>query len=125
MKLNQLLFSITLLMMYQGVFGQEQLTENNEQQADFILESQFYPRANTGIFEPNLKARIVFSSVHVLRSNLTFLYNNDKREVLEQNGNGVGSVETLNQQYQITLDYEYVFKKDRIAPYLGFELITG
>ena len=125
MKTIQLTFSIISLMIYQSLSAQDQIVDNKDQKADFILESQFYPRLNTGVFEPNLKARIVFSSIHVLRSNLTFQYNNDKREILEQNGNGVGSVETLNQHYQITIGYEYLFKKDRITPYLGFELITG
>ena len=77
------------------------------------------------MFEPNLKARIVFSGEHVLRSNLTFQYNSNKFEILEQNGNGVGSVESIGQNLQISVGYEYLFKNDKLSPYLGFELITG
>ena len=125
MKKIKLSFIVAILAFCQGAISQVDQEGNNNTKADFMLESQFFPRLNTGVFEPNLKARIVFSSVHVLRSNLTFQYNSNKREILEQNGNGVGYVEQLSQQYQITLGYEYLFKKDKLSPYLGFELITG
>jgi hypothetical protein len=125
MKSIKLLHSLIFLMIFQCVSAQDEMVEDKDQSPDFLLESQFYPRLSTGVFEPNLKARIVFSDAHVLRSNLTFQYNSDKHEILEQNGNGVGSVESIDQSYQITLGYEYLFKNDRITPYLGFELITG
>ena len=59
MKTIQLIFSIISLMIYQNFLAQDQIVDNKAQKADFILESQFYPRLNTGVFEPNLKARIV------------------------------------------------------------------
>ena len=114
-----------LLLIFQGFSAQEDAVNEPIQSPDFLLESQFYPRLNTGVFEPNLKARIVFSGEHVLRSNLTFQYNSNKFEILEQNGNGVGSVESIGQNLQISIGYEYLFKNDKLSPYLGFELITG
>ena len=116
---------LALLLIFQGFSAQEDHVNESVQSPDFLLESQFYPRLNTGVFEPNLKARIVFSGEHVLRSNLTFQYNSNKFEILEQNGNGVGSVESIGQNLQISIGYEYLFKNDKLSPYLGFELITG
>ena len=116
---------LALLLIFQGFSAQEDHVNEPVQSPDFLLESQFYPRLNTGVFEPNLKARIVFSGEHVLRSNLTFQYNSNKFEILEQNGNGVGSVESIGQNLQISIGYEYLFKNDKFSPYLGFELITG
>lgn len=116
---------LALLLIFQGFSAQEDHVNESVQSPDFLLESQFYPRLNTGVFEPNLKARIVFSGEHVLRSNLTFQYNSNKFEILEQNGNGVGSVESIGQNLQISVGYEYLFKNDKLSPYLGFELITG
>ena len=116
---------LALLLIFQGFSAQEDHVNEPVQSPDFLLESQFYPRLNTGVFEPNLKARIVFSGEHVLRSNLTFQYNSNKFEILEQNGNGVGSVESIGQNLQISIGYEYLFKNDKLSPYLGFELITG
>ena len=66
------------------------------------------------------KEPITSYGIICFRSNLTFRYNSDKYEILEQNGNGVGSVESIGQNFQITLGYEYLFKKERITPYLGF-----
>ena len=116
---------LALLLIFQGFSAQEDHVNEPVKSPDFLLESQFYPRLNTGVFEPNLKARIVFSDEHVLRSNLTFQYNSNKFEILEQNGNGVGSVESIGQNLQISIGYEYLFKNDKLSPYLGFELITG
>ena len=116
---------LALLLIFQGFSAQEDHVNEPDKSPDFLLESQFYPRLNTGVFEPNLKARIVFSGEHVLRSNLTFQYNSNKFEILEQNGNGVGSVESIGQNLQISIGYEYLFKNDKLSPYLGFELITG
>ena len=116
---------LALLLIFQDFSAQEDHVNEPVQSPDFLLESQFYPRLNTGVFEPNLKARIVFSGEHVLRSNLTFQYNSNKFEILEQNGNGVGSVESIGQNLQISIGYEYLFKNDKLSPYLGFELITG
>ena len=119
MKSMKLAHSLIFLMIFQCMSAQEEKAEDKGQSPDFLLESQFYPRLNTGVFEPNLKARIVFSDAHVLRSNLTFQYNSNKYEILEQNGNGVGSVESIDQSYQITLGYDYLFKNE--SKYVRFE----
>ena len=69
--------------------------------------------------------RFIFSNHHVLRSNLMFNYANSKREILESNGNGVGSVENVSQNLLMSLGYEYVFNVDKLRPYLGVELLLG
>ncbi len=106
-------------------FAQDIESDSKNSNTIFMLESQFYPRFNTGVFEANIKSRILFSDVHVLRSNWALNYYDNKREILESNGDGVGTVEILNQLYNFTIGYEYLFKKERLSPYLGFELITG
>ena len=75
MNIIKTFLPFALLLIFQGFSAQEDAVNEPIQSPDFLLESQFYPRLNTGVFEPNIKARIVFSDVHVLRSNLTFRYN--------------------------------------------------
>jgi len=108
-----------------GFFAQDDTLSQQVSKAQFLMESQFYPRLNTGVVSPNLKARIVFSGEHVLRSNLIFNSSNDTREILENGGSGVGSVETSGQQFLMSLGYEHLFSKKRFSPYLGFELLFG
>ena len=55
-----------------GYSAQDDTLSQQVSKAHFLMESQFYPRLNTGVVSPNLKARIVFSGEHVLRSNLIF-----------------------------------------------------
>ena len=83
MKILSFILSLPILLGFQNILAQEQELKPKDQKAVFMLESQFYPRINTGVFEPNIKARTVFSSSHVLRTNITFLYNNDKRECIK------------------------------------------
>ena len=106
-------------------YSQKDSLSANEKNVKTSLETQFYPRVNSGVFEPNIKARFIFSDQHVLRSNLMFNYQNNKREILESNGNGVGSVETLSQNVLMSLGYEYIFNTNKLRPYLGFELLFG
>ncbi len=100
-------------------------SEEGDKKANLSLETQIYPRINTGVIEPNIKWRIMFSDAHVLRSNWIISYQNEKKEILETGGDGVGTVESLQQQYLITLGYEYILKKNWISPYIGFEIMAG
>ena len=80
---NSVLTIIFVLMSFVG-FSQKDSSVLAEKDVDFILESQFYPRLNSGVFEPSIKARILFSNEHILRSNLNFMYHNNFREILEE-----------------------------------------
>ena len=121
---NSVLTIIFVLMSFVG-FSQKDTSVLAEKDVDFMLESQFYPRLNSGVFEPSIKARILFSNEHILRSNLNFMYHNNFREILEVNGNGVGSVEDRNQDLLLSLGYAYLFQGKKLRPYLGFELLFG
>jgi hypothetical protein len=105
-------------------FTQEHDTINNKN-IELIIESQFYPRLNLNIIEPSLKWRVLFNNNHIFRSNWSIYSYNNKKEILENSGDGVGYVETINQNYNITIGYEYVINKEKLSPYLGFELIAG
>jgi opacity protein-like surface antigen len=113
------------LVVSNAFYSQKDSLSVNEKNVKTSLETQFYPRLNSGIFEPNIKARFIFSDQHVLRSNLMFNYQNNKREILESNGNGVGSVETVSQNVLMSLGYEYIFNTNKLRPYLGIELLFG
>lgn len=118
-------FTLVFLLFSFVCFSQDDAVLSDEKKMNVMLESQFYPRLNSGVFEPNIKARFLFSDEHILRSNFTMSYQNNTREILELNGNGVGSVETLNQDLLMSLGYEYLFKGNKLRPYLGFELLFG
>ena len=113
------------LVVSNAFYSQKDSLSVNEKNVKTSLETQFYPRLNSGVFEPNIKARFIFSDQHVLRSNLMFNYQNNKREILESNGNGVGSVETVSQNVLMSLGYEYIFNTNKLRPYLGIELLFG
>ena len=125
MNLFKICFLFLFVSFFENINAQADDEVEVEKKADFLLETQFYPRLNTGIFEPNIKCRIIFSDAHVLRTNMSFNYQSNKKEVLEVNGDGVGTVENLQHKYVMTLGYEYLFKNDRLSPYLGVELIAG
>ena len=116
---------LILLIVSNAFYSQKDSSSLNEKNVKTALETQFYPRLNSGVFEPNIKARFIFSDHHVLRSNLMFNYANSKREILESNGNGVGSVENVSQNLLMSLGYEYVFNVNKLRPYLGVELLLG
>ena len=116
---------ILILLVVSNAFYSQKDSAINEKNVKTALETQFYPRLNSGVFEPNIKARFIFSDHHVLRSNLMFNYANSKREILESNGNGVGSVENVSQNLLMSLGYEYVFNVHKLRPYLGVELLLG
>jgi len=124
MKKSIFTLFVILVVLSKQCFSQSEDTVVNKN-IELIIESQFYPRLNLNIIEPSLKWRILFNSSHILRSNWNIYSYNDKKEILENSGDGVGYVETINQNYNISIGYEYVIKKERLTPYLGFELVAG
>ncbi len=83
------------------------------------IETQFRLFNNTGTSENNLKIRYHFNENHVLRTNWRFMYSSVTNEILEVDGDGVGSLETVSSGNYISLGYERHFAFDKMSPYLG------
>lgn len=97
--------------------------EEDERKLSF--ETQFDIFSRNGNIIPNLKARYFFSSENVLRTTFSFQYNDAVREILENNGSGVGSVQKTNSLATFSIGYEKHFSTDKFSPYIGGELIFG
>ncbi|CAG5080120.1 hypothetical protein [Parvicella tangerina] len=89
------------------------------------IETQFRLLSDTGASQNNLKIRYHFNEKHVLRTNWSFMYNSATNEILETDGDGVGSIEEVTAAHYVSLGYERHFAFDKMAPYLGGALGYG
>lgn len=97
------------------------LTKVNAQDEEgkVSIETQFDVLSKNYYSNNNLKVRYHFNKTHVLRTNWEFSFNNDKQEILEANGDGVGSLENLDISNIISIGYERHFSSEKFSPYLG------
>lgn len=89
------------------------------------IETQFQPFNSSSTIENNLKIRYHFNESHVLRTNWRFSHSSITEEILETDGDGVGSVEYLTNGYYFSVGYERHFASDKISPYIGGSLGYG
>lgn len=76
-------------------------------------------------YVPNLQIRYFFNENNALRVGLSYQYSNVLREINEVDGDGVGTVEKLNDMLSFNIGYEKHFRKNKVSPYLGGELQIG
>jgi hypothetical protein len=88
------------------------------------FETRYQLRQDSA-YIPNLKIRYFFKENSALRIGLAYQYASVLREINEVDGDGVGTVEKLNDLLSFNIGYEKHFRKHKVSPYLGGELLFG
>jgi hypothetical protein len=91
----------------------------------FFLETQIYPSYNNDTYQPQVKFRVQLNNNSILRSNTNFYRTSKKDEILENGGDGLGSVEKISSLFSFSLGYEYFKKFNKVSIYSGFEGFIG
>lgn len=91
----------------------------------YSFETQFDVFTKTSNAGNNLKFRFFINEQNAIRTNWQFKYQNNQQEILEIDGDGVGTLETVSSANQIFLGYERHLKTDRFSPYLGASVGFG
>ncbi|MCB9195920.1 MAG: hypothetical protein H6600_03385 [Flavobacteriales bacterium] len=117
MKTTKYLVIILLLITSNFYFSQDS--------GSFSLETQFDVFSKNNNAGNNLKFRYFINNTHVIRTNWGFDFNSNTNEILEVDGDGVGSIETINSLNNISLGYEYHMSQERFSPYLGCSFVGG
>ena len=84
-----------------------------------------YQLRQDSTYVPNLNIRYFFKENSALRIGLAYQYSSILREIKEIDGDGVGTVEKLNDLFMFNIGIEKHFKKNNVSPYLGGELQFG
>ena len=84
-----------------------------------------YQLRQDSTYVPNLQIRYFFAENSALRIGLAYQYSSVLREINEVGGDGVGTVEKLNDMFTFNIGYEKHFRKNKVSPYLGGELQFG
>lgn len=104
-------------------FAQD-IEESGTKSTNISLESQFSLLEST-VSTANLKVRFHLNDKHVLRTNWQFSYFSETSEILEADGDGVGSIQQIISGNSISLGYERHFQVDKISPYIGSSIGYG
>jgi len=104
-----------------GVFNQ---TYSQDTIGKLSFETRFHIRQDSS-YIPNLQFRYFFSEKSALRVGVSYQYSSVNQEITESGGDGVGSVEKLNDMFSFNIGYERHFRNKRVSPYLGGELQMG
>jgi hypothetical protein len=91
----------------------------------FSLESQFSVFNTNTVITPNLKFRYLSESGNVFRTTLQVDYNDITTEILEVDGDGVGSVQETNSTFILGLGYERHLSMEKVSPYIGGSFLMG
>lgn len=84
-----------------------------------------YQLRQDSTYVPNLQIRYFFAKNSALRIGLAYQYSSVLREINEVDGDGVGTVEKLNDMLSFNIGFEKHFRKNKVSPYLGGELQFG
>ena len=84
-----------------------------------------YQLRQDSVYVPNLNIRYFFNDNNALRVGLAYQYSSILREIKEVVGDGVGTVEKLNNLFAFNIGFEKHFRKNKVSPYLGAELQFG
>ena len=84
-----------------------------------------YQLRQDSTYLPNLNIRYFFKENSALRIGLAYQYSSVLREITEVDGDGLGTVEKLNDMFMFNIGIEKHFRKNNDSPYLGGELHFG
>ena len=84
-----------------------------------------YQLRQDSTYLPNLNIRYFFKENSALRIGLAYQYSSVLREIKEVDGDGLGTVEKLNDMFMFNIGIEKHFRKNNVSPYLGGELQFG
>jgi hypothetical protein len=84
-----------------------------------------YQLRQDSTYLPNLNIRYFFKENSALRIGLAYQYSSVLREITEVDGDGLGTVEKLNDMFMFNIGIEKHFRKNNVSPYLGGELQFG
>lgn len=102
-----------------------QSTLFSQEKGLIALETQFDFLTKNSTISPNLKFRYFVNESSAIRSTLNITYNSTLQSILELNGEGVGTIQKINNSTLFSLGYEHHFLQEKISPYLGGELFFG
>ncbi|MFT5601933.1 MAG: hypothetical protein ACI8Q1_002774 [Parvicella sp.] len=114
-------FVLSILLLSFSLTGLSQDSDFNK----FSLESQFTVFNSNAVVTPNLKFRYLSESGNVFRTTLNASYTDLTTEILEVDGDGVGSVQTTNSSFVLGLGYEKHLSMDKVSPYIGGSILIG
>jgi hypothetical protein len=114
-------FVLSILLLSFSLTGLSQDSDFNK----FSLESQFTVFNSNAVVTPNLKFRYLSESGNVFRTTLNASYTDLTTEILEVDGDGVGSVQTTNSSFVLGLGYEKHLSIDKVSPYIGGSILIG
>lgn len=117
MKNKFILTVFTIVLLSNSIFSQKKESVTLETQFDFLSK-------NSNI-SPNLKFRYFFNESSVLRSTINVNYNSTTQSILQLNGDGVGTIQKINNATLFSLGYEHHFNKGNYSPYIGTEILAG
>jgi hypothetical protein len=112
---------LSILLLSFSLTGLSQDSDFNK----FSLESQFTVFNSNAVVTPNLKFRYLSESGNVFRTTLNASYTDLTTEILEVDGDGVGSVQTTNSSFVLGLGYEKHLSMDKVSPYIGGSILIG
>jgi len=110
-----------LILISFGIFNQ---SFSQDTIGKLTFETRYQLRQDS-TYVPNLQIRYFFTKNSALRIGLAYQYSSVLREINEVGGDGVGTVEKLNDMLSFNIGYEKHFRKNKVSPYLGGELQFG
>ena len=105
-------------------FGMLNQTFSQDTIGKLTFETRYQLRQDS-TYLPNLNIRYFFKENSALRIGLAYQYSSVLREITEVDGDGLGTVEKLNDMFMFNIGIEKHFRKNNVSPYLGGELQFG
>lgn len=104
-------------------FSQE-AKEKKENNNHLKVETQFLLR-NDSAYTPNIKFRYFINDKGAVRLASSYSFSSNKIELFETSGDGVGTLERINELFRLSIGYEKHFVHEKFASYVGGELLFG
>ena len=105
-------------------FGMSNESFSQDTIGKLSFETRYQLRQDS-VYVPNLNIRYFFTDNNTLRIGLAYQYSSISREIKEVGGDGVGTVEKLNDLFVFNIGFEKHFRKNKVSTYLGGELQFG
>lgn len=114
-------FTLLILIVSGTFIAQEEVSKKD----NFLtVESQYLLRKDSN-YVPNVKFRYFLGDKGAVRLKMSYAYNSSKKEIFEISGDGVGTLERINDLLRVSLGYEKHFPHDKFTSYVGGELIMA
>jgi len=117
MKYTKYFLVLIALGMFMQPFSQDTIGK-------LTFETRYHLRQDSS-YVPNLQFRYFIKESNAIRVGFSYQYSSVVNEIIEVGGEGVGTVENLNDMFSFNIGYEKHFRNKKVSPYLGGELQFG